>query len=388
MIYRRFGKTGLEISALSAGFMRSMHSWQSVSNAIIPLENQKNLEDVVRTALELGINHFETANAYGTSEQQLGVALRDVPRGNFMLQTKVQPTEDPKKFIDDFYVSLNRLQMDRVDLLAIHGINDYRSLWRVCRENGCFAAARKLQKKGKVGAIGFSGHAPIDVLIEAICFDGDGGFDYVNLHWYYIYQINSRALEEAAKRDMGVFIISPTDKGGMLQDPPKRFCQLCSPLQPMVFNDVYCLTRPEVHTISIGAASSSDFAAHVEALNHLDGGDVIAKIDEQCCLAMVEATGFSRPEALWGKLPSWEKTPGLMNIPFVLWLYNLARGWGLLSYSRGRYKKLGQEVKWVPGNNGAGASCYDLKSIAAGVGLRNDELVSLLEEAHLMLGEQ
>ena len=90
-------KTGLEISALSAGFMRSMHSWQSVPNVLIPLENQKNLEDVVRFALELGINHFETANAYGTSEQQLGIALRDVARDNFILQTKVQPHRRPEK---------------------------------------------------------------------------------------------------------------------------------------------------------------------------------------------------------------------------------------------------------------------------------------------------
>lgn len=388
MIYRRFGKTGLEISVLSAGFMRAMHSWQTVSNAIIPAENQKNFEGVVRGALEHGINHFETANAYGTSEQQLGIALRDVPRNNFVLQTKVQPTEDPKIFIDDFYTSLNRLGMERVDLLAIHGINDYRSLWRACRENGCLSAARRLQKEGKVGAVGFSGHAPVDVLVEAICFNGDGGFDYVNLHWYYIYQVNSRALEEAARRDMGVFIISPTDKGGMLQEPPDMFRQLCSPLEPMAFNDIYCLARPSVHTISIGAERPSDFAAHVEALNYLDAGDVVAKIDELCCKAMAGATGFSRPDALWSKLPSWEKTPGLINIPFVLWLYNLVRGWGLLSYSRSRYEKLGQDVKWVPGNNGADVSRYNLKSIADSAGLRNDELVFLLEEAHRQLGEQ
>jgi len=388
MIYRRFGRTGLEVPVLSAGFMRSMHSWQSVPNELIPLESQKNLDDIVRGALEYGINNFETANAYGTSEQQLGIALRDVPRDSFVLQTKVQPTEDPKIFLNNFYTSLNRLRVERVDLLTIHGINNYKSLWRVCRENGCFAAARRMQKEGKVGAIGFSGHGSTDVIVEAIRFDGDSGFDYVNLHWYYIYQVNSRALAEAAERDMGVFIISPTDKGGMLQEPPEMFYQLCQPLEPMAFNDLYCLARPEIHTISIGAARPSDFAVHVEALNHLDAGDVVAKIDEQCCEAMTGATGFSRPEALWSKLPSWEQTPGLINIPFVLWLYNLARGWGLVSYSRGRYKKLGQDVKWVPGNNGADASRYDLKTIAEAAGLMSDELVFLLEDAHRLLGEQ
>lgn len=388
MIYRRFGKTGLDISVLSAGFMRAMHSWQTVANIIVPPENQKNFEDIVRAALDHGINHFETANAYGTSEQQLGAALRDVPRDSFVLQTKVQPTEDPKLFLDDCSTSLNRLGMERVDLLTIHGINDYRSLWQVCRENGCLAAARRLQKDGKVGAVGFSGHGSTDVIVEAIRFKGGRGFDYVNLHWYYIYQVNSRALEEAAKKDMGVFIISPTDKGGMLQQPPEMFRQLCRPFEPMVFNDVYCLSRPEIHTISIGAARPSDFAVHVEALDHLDEGGVIADIDVRCCGAMAGTTGFSRPEALWSKLPPWDKTPGLINIPFVWWLYNLARGWGLLSYSRGRYKMLGQEVKWVPGNNGADAARYDLKSIADSTGFKSDALIAMLEDAHRLLGDQ
>jgi predicted aldo/keto reductase-like oxidoreductase len=388
MIYRRFGRTGLDVSVLSAGFMRSMHSWQPVPDTKIPPASQQNIEQIVRTALELGINHFETANAYGTCEQQLGLALRDIPRDSFFLQTKVQPSADPKTFTDNFYTSLDRLHMERVDLLAIHGINDYRSLWQACRENGCLAAARRLQKEGRVGAVGFSGHGSVDVITEAICFDGDRGFDYVNLHWYYIYQVNSRALDKAAKRDMGVFIISPTDKGGMLQEPPEKFQQLCHPWEPMVFNDVYCLNRPEIHTISIGASRPSDFTAHVEALAHLDAGDVVAKIDQQCSLAMTRAAGFPRPEALWTKLSSWDRTPGLINIPFILWLYNLARGWGLLAYSRGRYSKLGRDVKWVPGNNALGAGNHDLKSIAEHAGMQNDELVSLLEEAHGLLGQQ
>ena len=388
MIYRRFGRTGLEVPVLSAGFMRAMHSWQALPATAIPPVSQQNIEQVVRTALELGINHFETAHAYGTSEQQLGLALRDIPRESFLLQTKVQPTPNPKRFIENFYTSLNRLRVDRVDLLAIHGMNDYQSLWQVCRENGCFAAARRLQKEGKVGAIGFSGHGPVDVIVEAIRFGDDGGFDYVNLHWYYIYQVNSRALEQAAERDMGVFIISPTDKGGMLQDPPDMFRQLCRPLEPMVFNDAYCLTRPEVHTISIGATRPADFTTHVTALDHLAAMDMIAEIDARCRRAMIRATGFPRPEALWSKLPPWDRTPGLINIPFILWLYNLARGWGLLTYCRRRYNKLGCDVKWVPGNNGAGARRHDLKSIAKNAGFENDELVCLLEEAHRLLSQK
>jgi predicted aldo/keto reductase-like oxidoreductase len=49
---------------------------------------------------------------------------------------------------------------------------------------------------------------------------------------------------------MGVFIISPNDKGGKLYDPPAKLVDLCPPLTPMQFNALYCLARPQVHTLS------------------------------------------------------------------------------------------------------------------------------------------
>jgi predicted aldo/keto reductase-like oxidoreductase len=386
MIYRSFGRTGFDVSVLSAGFMRAMHSWQVVPDNEITPACQQNFADIVRTALDHGINHFETAHAYGTSEQQLGSALRDIPRNTFLLQTKVQPASDPKKFIKEVAISLDRLGVERVDLLAIHGINDYRSLWQVCREGGCLAAARKLQKEGKVGAVGFSGHGPVDVILAAIKHDGDNGFDYLNLHWYYIYQVNSEALEAAAGKGLGVFIISPTDKGGMLQEPAAVFRDLCSPLEPMVFNDVYCLQRSEISTISVGASRPSDFIDHISAIDYLESGGHVTEIDVQCRAAMKKATGYSRPEALWDRLPAWNTTPGLINIPLILWLYNLARGWGLVAYSRQRYQKLRIETKWVPGNNGSGVGRLDLQSIAEKAGMKSDELVYQLKKAHTLLG--
>ena len=69
---------------------------------------------------------------------------------------------------------------------------------------------------------------------------------------------------------MGVFIISPTDKGGRLYAPSDKLRELTAPLSPMAFNDLWCLTNLDVHTLSLGAAVPSDFDAHVEALELLD----------------------------------------------------------------------------------------------------------------------
>ena len=389
MIYRRFGNTGLQVPVLSAGFMRAMHSWGRVPAQDIPAASQANLEEIVSRALKLGINHFETARGYGTSEEQLGRALKRVARrDSYLLQTKIQPTDDPAAFRADFFDSLQRLGVDRVDLLALHGINDYQSLWHTCRRGGCLAAARELQRQGLAGCIGFSGHGSLPVILAAIRHAEDGGFDYLNLHWYYIFQVNTPALVEAAARDMGVFIISPTDKGGMLQEPPELLQKLCRPLAPMAFNDLYCLARPEVQTVSVGAARLSDFATHIEAISRFDrDAALLPELDHRCRQTMKAATGHERPEGLWHLLPSWDQTPGLINIPFILWLYNLAQGWGLTAYARKRYAYLGRDVKWVPGNNGAAVRQYDLGRIAEKAGIEEVKLVQLLEKAHRLLGE-
>ena len=92
--------------------------------------------------------------------------------------------------------------------------------------------------------VGFSTHAPTEIILDAIRHEEDGGFDYVNLHWYYIYQRNWQAVEAATERDMGVFIISPADKGGMLYKPSKKMVELCQPLHPLVFNCLFCLSQP------------------------------------------------------------------------------------------------------------------------------------------------
>ena len=375
---------------LSAGFMRCMQSWEDVPLAEVEEQSQANLAAVVRAALEHGINHLETAHAYGSSERQLGRILPNLPRREIIVQTKVQPDADPEKFEADFLKSLQRLQIDRVDLLALHGINDHRSLWYACRKNGCLAAARRLQDRGLAGHIGFSGHGPTDVILDAVRHDEDGGFDYLNIHWYYIFQLHKPALEEAAARDMGVFIISPTDKGGHLQKPPAKLVALCRPLSPMLFNDLFCLSQPEVGTISVGASRPQDFDEHLQVVPLLKQKrtDLLQQIDIQWRSAMRQATGLERPDQLWPCLPPWDRTPGYANIPMTLWLFHLAGGWDLVEYARSRYRMMGDEIPWVPGLPPRTLETIKCEGLLQECGVDEDRILQSLVEAHALLGKE
>ncbi len=150
---------------------------------------------------------------------QLGQILPQYDRDKLIVQTKVAPAE-AAEFLKTFETSMDRLKLDHVDLLSFHGINNRDLLDLTLRKGGALEVGRQLQKEGRVRFLGFSTHGSCDVITEAA---ETGEFDYVNLHWYWINQVNWPAIEAATRHDMGVFIISPNDKGGS-STPHPRSC--------------------------------------------------------------------------------------------------------------------------------------------------------------------
>src|SRR5689334_16711075 len=102
MIYRRFGRSELKLPVFSCGGMRYQHKWEDLKPEDIPAKGQANLESTIHRAFELGINHFETARGYGSSEMQLGWVLSKLPREKIIVQTKVTPQENPADLIERF----------------------------------------------------------------------------------------------------------------------------------------------------------------------------------------------------------------------------------------------------------------------------------------------
>ncbi|MBC6452383.1 MAG: aldo/keto reductase [Hormoscilla sp. SP5CHS1] len=358
MQYRRFGKTNLRLSVFSLGTMR-------------PLASLENLRSTVERAISLGINHLETARGYGKSEQYLGAVLDTLkPKQQLYITTKLPPTAEAAKmerWIDD---SLERLQVNYIDCLAIHGLNTWEHLSWIKSPTGCMQAVERAIASGKVRHVGFSTHAPLEVIMAAINTDL---FAFVNLHYYLFFQRNARAVKLAREKDMGIFIISPADKGGLLYNPPPRLQQLCYPFSPLELNYRFLLGDRGITTLSVGPATPEELTAHpqvgescpetptlsfacsattwVGALGHdrveeltTDEIAVLEGLEKQ----LVTALGPSKCSQCYGCLPCPEK----INIPEVLRLRNLAVAYDMNEYGKYRYGMFENAGHWFPGRKG------------------------------------
>ncbi len=349
MQYRRFGRTNLKIPVLSLGGMRFQKSWDQLDFSEVSYEEQNKVENILDHARQYGLSHVETAKYYGTSEVQLGMCFKNTKKIPNIIQTKIPPNSDPEIFERDVLSSFEKLKVKKIDLLAIHGINTAEHLHQAIRDGGCIDILRNFQKENLIGSIGFSTHGKSSLIENAI---STNLFDYVNLHWYFINQENTKVINLANKHDLGVFIISPTDKGGHLHTPSRKMLEFCKPLHPIVFNDLFCLRNQKVHTLSVGIAKETDFALHLEAVSLLSESEkYVPKIINKLRQESISSLGLEWHQNWNRNLPSWEYTPGNINIPVLLWLSNLIDWLGMEGYARARYQLLGNGSHWFPGFN-------------------------------------
>ncbi len=248
---RALGRTGLKLPPVSMGVMTADNP------------------NLVRAALEGGMTLLDTAHGYqeGRNEEMIGTVIKGRPRESFVLCTKIHlSTQDrktglylagtrPEEFGEMLEISLERLGLDYVDVLYMHG----QSVPESAKMPALLEALEKLKQAGKTRFLGVSTHKNepdiIRAAIEAKVYDVV--LTSYNFHQEHRQEVQ-KAIAEAAAAGLGVVAMKAL--AGVYWDKEKK--------QPINAKAAlkWVLRDPNVHTAILGFTAFDQLQSDLEVL--------------------------------------------------------------------------------------------------------------------------
>ncbi|MBV8071845.1 MAG: aldo/keto reductase [Acidobacteriaceae bacterium] len=307
MQQRMLGRTGLSVSVIGFGAAPLGNEYGDLD----PRDGQR----AVHTAIEEGINFFDTSPYYGRtlSEERLGEALLG-RRERVVLSTKCG-RYDRAKF--DFSAarvtasldeSLARLRTDYVDILLAHDI-EFGSVEQVLHET--IPAMRKLQKQGKARWIGISG-LPIRLLATVAVA---GQVDVVLSYCHYnlmIRDLNELLVPSLEKNQIGLINASPLHMGMLthagpppwhpaapeIKEAARRVVSLCAErgLNPAVLGLNFALQNKYISSTLVGISHPAQVKENLEALTFKADPELLDAIEETIAPVKGRSWPSGRPE--------------------------------------------------------------------------------------------
>ena len=332
MRYTTYGKTGLEVSKLGFGVMR-----------LPTIENDGGREQVdfdkstplLRRALELGINFFDTHHNYhgSQSETAIGYATEGMDRSTFVIQTKNPSWKDlaeGETHRQRLEAGLERAKTDYFDIYFMHSLR--MQTWEKVDED-FLKEVLKAKSEGLIRHIGFSSHDKPENIIRFIDM---GIFECMLVQYNLIDTVNEDPIRHAHESGMGVSIMGPVG-GGRLSTPSEIAGYLPggqeSPTEAALR---FVMANANVDVTVSGMSTISQLEENVETANietplSDDEKDRIQKvIEEKKKLAELYCTGcgYCMP------------CPNKVNIPRIFEIMNWKRVYGVDAAARQYYAGL------------------------------------------------
>jgi aryl-alcohol dehydrogenase-like predicted oxidoreductase len=246
VVHRRLGRSGLTVSPVGFGAFKIGRNEGIKYPRGYDLPDERAVERLVGSVLDLGINYIDTAPAYGLSEQRLGRALAG-RRGACVVSTKVGETFAEGRSVYDFSAaavrasverSLRRLARDVLDLVFVHAAGDDLA---VVRESDAVPALEALRSAGLVRAIGLSAKT-VEGARAALEWA-----DAIMVEYHLDDRRAAPVIAEAAGADVGVVVKKGLASGRLDPEPAVRFV----------------LDTPGVGSLVVGSLSIDHLRDHV-----------------------------------------------------------------------------------------------------------------------------
>ncbi len=337
MIYRTLGRTGLRVSQLGFGAMRlpmtEVDGEQVVDRELaIPMLHQ---------ALEAGVNYVDTAVGYcnGDSQRAVGEALKGW-REKIVVSTKNHYYgEDEGEWWDHLENSLERLNVDTIDIYNHHGINWERYTEHV--EPRISQWMLKAQDQGLIRHICTSFHDDNAALMRLV----DTGYvASITLQ----YNLLDRGLEEgiahAKEQGVGVVVMGPV-AGGRLAGPSDVLTGLVPGIERVPELALrFVLSNPNV-TVALSGMGTLQMVEENAAI----AADEVSLTSEERDTIETHVQRLVKMEKLYCTGCKYcQPCPEDVNIPYIFEMYNLGNVYGLWSVARENYANF-PEQRWHGG---------------------------------------
>ncbi|MBQ6933078.1 MAG: aldo/keto reductase [Clostridia bacterium] len=255
MKYVKFGKHDFEVSRFGLGCMRFPKIKLEDGTEVI---NEKEAIDIIRTAIDGGVNYIDTAYVYPGSEVVVGKALQDGYREKVKLVTKLPiwsctSEEDLQKFMDE---ELERLQTDYLDIYLLHNL--FEANWAKVKQFNAIEFMKKQKEAGKAKLIGFSCHGQLSHWKEVV---DANDWDVCMMQYNYFdkyYQAGEEGLKYASAKGLPVIIMESL-RGGMLgQTPPENVAEKLAKVPGETYGEksfAWLINQPECTVMLSGCSS-------------------------------------------------------------------------------------------------------------------------------------
>lgn len=269
MQYRTFKKLDREVSLLGMGAMRLPETEDGQIN-------EPEAIDIIRSAIDAGINYVDTAFGYhnGKSEGLVGKALKDGYREKVLLADKmpIWLAKDEEHMKEMFQTQLERLDTDYIDMYLVHSVN--KPNWKRIKKLNLMPFLEKMKAAGKIKHIGFSFHDSYELFEEVL---DSYPWEFCQIQLNYMdkdIQAGVKGLKLAAEKGLSVIIMEPLKGGKLTTGIPPTVQELWdnAPVKrtPAEWGFKWLANMPEVTLILSGMSSGEQLQQNIATVSAAD----------------------------------------------------------------------------------------------------------------------
>jgi len=244
----RLGRTNLIVTKLGWGG--------------IPIQRvgEREAVSVIRTAIELGVDLFDTARGYTNSEHRIGLALQKA--GRPIILSSKSPIKSAKIY-NDVLESLKQMKVKKVPIYHLHNVSSFEDYERVMAPGGAYEGLKRARDERLIDHIGLTSHN-LSVLERAV---EEGYFEVIMACYSFLEPDAAKKVFPMAKeKDVGILAMKPYS-GGVIEEagPALRFVLSTPNIVPIpgsetlerlhenwrVFNEDYSLTEKDRERIQV-----------------------------------------------------------------------------------------------------------------------------------------